>query len=105
GGIGAYKAVLVARELVLAGATVEPLLTRGALHFIGAATFEGITHTPVRTEVWEDIAADTHVAIARRADAVLVYPASAHILARMAAGLADDLLTTPILAARCPVLV
>lgn len=104
GGIAAYKAVLLARLLVKAGATVDAVLTRGATRFVGTATFEGITARPARTEVWEDIDRETHVALARAADAVVVYPATAHLLARAAAGLADDLLTTSLLAATCPVL-
>jgi phosphopantothenoylcysteine decarboxylase/phosphopantothenate--cysteine ligase len=104
GGIAAYKAVLLARLLVKAGATVDAVLTRGALQFVGAATFEGITGRPARTEVWEDVDTETHVALARAADAVVIYPATAHTLAKAAAGLADDLLTTSLLAATCPVL-
>ncbi len=103
GGIAAYKAVLLARLLLTAGATVDVVLTRGAASFVGAATFEGITGRPVRTEVWEDIPDETHVALARAADVVVVYPATAHLLARTASGLADDLLTTTLLAATCPV--
>jgi phosphopantothenoylcysteine decarboxylase/phosphopantothenate--cysteine ligase len=105
GGIAAYKAALVARLLVRAGATVDPVLTRGAGAFVGAATFEGITGRRCRTEVWEDVADETHVVLARAADAILVYPATAHLLARAATGLADDLLTTSLLAATCPVVV
>ncbi len=105
GGIAAYKAVLVARLLVTAGAQVDAVLTRGATRFVGTASFEGITGRPCRTEVWDDIDVETHVALARQADAVLVYPATAHTLARAATGLADDLLTTSLLAATCPVVV
>jgi phosphopantothenoylcysteine decarboxylase/phosphopantothenate--cysteine ligase len=104
GGIAAYKAALVARGLVTAGATVDVVMTAGARSFVGPATFEGITGRAVRSEVWEDIPDETHVALARAADAVVVYPATAHLLARAAAGLADDLLTTTLLAATCPVL-
>jgi phosphopantothenoylcysteine decarboxylase / phosphopantothenate---cysteine ligase len=105
GGIGAYKAALVARLLVGAGAVVDPVLTRGAERFIGAATFEGITGRRARTEVWTDIPDETHVALGRAADLALIYPASAHTLARLAHGLADDLLTTTLLAATCPLVV
>ncbi|MEX2324951.1 MAG: bifunctional phosphopantothenoylcysteine decarboxylase/phosphopantothenate--cysteine ligase CoaBC [Nitriliruptoraceae bacterium] len=105
GGIGAYKAAIVARQLVQAQAVVDVVLTRGATQFIGAATFAGITGRRVRTEVWEDIADDTHVALGRAAEAVLVYPATAHTLARFAQGFADDLLTTALLVARCPIVV
>lgn len=104
GGIAAYKAVLVARGLLTAGARVDVVMTRGAAAFIGAPTFEGITGNAVRTEVWEDIPDETHVALARAADLIVVYPATAHLLARAAHGLADDLLTTSLLAATCPVL-
>ena len=103
GGIAAYKAALVARGLVTAGATVDVVMTAGARTFVGPATFEGITGRPVRTEVWEDIPGETHVALARAADAIVVFPATAHLLAKAAAGLADDLLTTSLLAATCPV--
>lgn len=105
GGIAAYKAVLVVRRLVTAGATVDVVLTRGAERFVGAATFEGITGRPIRADVWEDIHADTHVAVGRAAEVALIYPATAHTLARLAGGLADDLLTTTLLAATCPVIV
>jgi phosphopantothenoylcysteine decarboxylase / phosphopantothenate---cysteine ligase len=105
GGIAAYKAALVARLLVGAGAVVDPVLTRGAERFVGAATFEGITGRPVRDQVWEDIPGETHVAIGRAADVVILYPATAHTIAKLAGGLADDLLTTTLLAATCPVVV
>ena len=105
GGIAAYKAAIVARLLVQAGAIVDPVLTRGAERFVGTATFEGITGRRVRAEVWSDIPDETHVALGRAADVALVYPATAHTLARLANGLADDLLTTTLLAATCPVVV
>lgn len=103
GGIAAYKAALVARGLVQAGAVVDVVMTDGARSFVGAPTFEGITGRKVRSEVWEDIPDETHVALARAADVVVVYPATAHLLAKAASGLADDLLTTTLLAATCPV--
>lgn len=102
GGIGAYKAALLARTLVQLGADVEVVLTRGGARFVGAATFEGLTGRPVRSEVWEGIAAETHVGLGRTADIAIVYPATAHTLAKLATGLADDLLTTTLLAARGP---
>lgn len=105
GGIAAYKAVLVARLLVRSGADVHVVPTRGALSMVGAPTFEGITGNPVRTEVWEGVEDETHVALARAADVIGVYPATAHTIARFAQGLADDLLTTSHLAATCPVVV
>jgi phosphopantothenoylcysteine decarboxylase / phosphopantothenate---cysteine ligase len=84
---------------------VDVVLTRGAERFIGAATFEGITGRPIRADVWDDVHADTHVAVGRAAQVALVYPATAHTLAKLAHGLADDLLTTTLLAATCPLLV
>jgi phosphopantothenoylcysteine decarboxylase / phosphopantothenate---cysteine ligase len=105
GGIAAYKAALVARLLVHAGATVDPVLTRGAERFVGTATFEGLTGRRARSDVWEDIPGETHVALGRAADVALIYPATAHTIAKLAGGLADDLLTTTLLAATCPLVV
>jgi phosphopantothenoylcysteine decarboxylase / phosphopantothenate---cysteine ligase len=104
-GIAAYKAALVARLLVHAGATVDPVLTRGAERFVGTATFEGLTGRRARSDVWEDIPGETHVALGRAADVALIYPASAHTIAKLAGGLADDLLSTTLLAATCPLVV
>jgi len=95
----------VARLLVGAGATVDTVLTRGGEHFVGAATFEGLTGRPVRTEVWQDVATQTHVGLGRSADVALIYPATAHIMAKLAGGFADDLLTTTLLAATCPLVI
>ena len=105
GGIAAYKAVLLARLLHGAGAEVDVVLTAGAERFVGAATFEGILARPVRSDVFADIPRETHVAAGRAADVAIVYPATAHTLARLAHGLADDLLTTTLLAATCPLVV
>ncbi len=105
GGIAAYKAVLAARLMVRSGADVHVVPTRGALKMIGAPTFEGITGNPVRTEVWEGVDTETHVALARSADVIGIYPTTAHTMARLAAGTADDLLTTSVLAATCHVVV
>ncbi len=103
GGIAAYKAPLVVRRLVKAGARVDVVLTRGGAHFVGAATFAGLTGRAVRQEVWDDIEHETHVALARHADVVAVYPATAHTMARAATGMADDLLTTTLVATTAPV--
>lgn len=105
GGIAAYKAASLARLLVGAGAIVDVVLTPSAERFVGAATFEGLTGRPVGREVWDDVAAGTHVSLGRVADVVLVYPATAHTIARLAGGLADDLLTNALLVTRAPVLV
>lgn len=105
GGIGAYKAAQLARLLVSAGAEVDTVLTRAAQHFVGEATFAGITGRPVRDTVWQDLHEDTHVSTGRRAEAMIVYPATAHTLARMATGLADDLLSTCALVVEGPIVV
>lgn len=98
GGIAAYKAALLVRALITDGADVEVVMSRGARMFIGPITFEGLTGRPVRSEVWEDVPDGTHVTLGRSADGIVVFPATAHTLARLAAGLADDLLTTTALA-------
>lgn len=103
GGIAAYKSAFLARRLVEAGAAVDVLLTRGAQRFIGAATFEGITGRPVHVDLWERPLA--HLELGARADAAVVAPATADLLSRLARGAADDLATTTLLAAACPVLV
>ncbi len=105
GGVAAYKAVLLARELSLRGALVDVIMTRGAREFVGAATFEAVTRRPVRTSLWERDAALDHVTVADRADLVLIAPATAHVIARLAAGIADDLLTALVLAAPGPIVI
>ena len=106
GSIAAYKAAHVARLLVKAGARVLPVMTASASHFLGAATLSGITGEPVRTGMWDpSFAGEMHVAIADQADVVLVVPATADFLARLAQGRADDLVAALALVARGPVLV
>lgn len=105
GGIAAYKAAPLVRLLLADGADVDVVMTRGAREFIGTVTFEGLTGRPVRTEVWEDVPDGTHVELGRGADALVIYPATAHTIARLAHGLADDLLTTTALAHEGPLLV
>ena len=92
------------RRLREAGNHVQVVATRSALEFIGAATFEALSGRPVLTGVFENVAEVEHVALGRRADLVVVVPATADLLARMAHGRADDLLTSTLLTARCPVL-
>lgn len=105
GGIAAYKCVLLARELMRRGADVDVVMSRGATEFVGAATFEGVTHRPVRTSLWERGGALDHLKLGQRADLVIVAPATANFLARAAAGMADDLLTSIVLASAAPVLI
>lgn len=103
GGIAAYKAVLLLRLLREQGHAVRVIPTRAALRFVGAPTFEALSGEPVSTEVFDDVPGVQHVALGQHADLVIVAPATADLMARAAAGLADDLLTTTLLAARCPV--
>jgi phosphopantothenoylcysteine decarboxylase/phosphopantothenate--cysteine ligase len=104
GGIAAYKACEVLRRLREAGNHVQVVATRAALQFIGAATFEALSGRPVRSGVFENVPDVEHVALGRRADLVVLVPTTADLLARMAQGRADDLLTSTLLTARCPVL-
>jgi phosphopantothenoylcysteine decarboxylase / phosphopantothenate---cysteine ligase len=104
GGIAAYKAATVVRQLTEAGHTVRVVPTESALRFIGAATFEALSGNPVHTGVWDDVHEVPHVRIGQEADLVVVAPATADLLARAVAGRADDLLTATLLTARCPVL-
>jgi phosphopantothenoylcysteine decarboxylase / phosphopantothenate---cysteine ligase len=105
GGIAAYKAAELARELMRAGAEVQPLLTAGGEAMVSRATFAALTGRRVPASVWEDPAAVEHVALARWGQVLMVAPATAHTLARLAAGLADDLLTSVALAFAGPVVV
>jgi phosphopantothenoylcysteine decarboxylase/phosphopantothenate--cysteine ligase len=102
GGIAAYKAAYLVRLLTQAGADVTVVMTPAALRFIGADTFAALTHHPVHSDVFEQPEAVLHVRLAREADAALVAPATANVLARLAHGLADDLLTSTLLEATCP---
>ncbi|MEQ6322812.1 bifunctional phosphopantothenoylcysteine decarboxylase/phosphopantothenate--cysteine ligase CoaBC [Mycobacterium canetti] len=104
GGIAAYKACTVVRQLTEAGHRVRVIPTESALRFVGAATFEALSGEPVRTGVFDDVPAVPHVHLGQQADLVVVAPATADLLARAAVGRADDLLTATLLTARCPVL-
>lgn len=104
GGIAAYKAVLLLRLLREQGHAVRVVPTRASLEFVGRATWEALSGEPVTTDVFEDVDQVAHVAIGKTADLVVVAPATADLLARAAAGRADDLLTATLLVARCPVL-
>ena len=105
GGIAAYKAAELARELLRAGAEVQPILTSAGEAMVSRATFAALTGRQVPASVWDDPAAVEHVALARWGQVLVVAPATAHTLARMAAGLADDLLTNVALAFHGPVVV
>jgi phosphopantothenoylcysteine decarboxylase / phosphopantothenate---cysteine ligase len=104
GGIAAYKACTVVRQLAEAGHEVRVIPTESALRFVGAATFEALSGQPVHTGVFSDVAEVPHVRLGQQADLVVVAPATADLLARAVHGRADDLLTATLLTARCPVL-
>lgn len=107
GGIAAYKAADLARRLQDAGAEVQVVMTESAQQFVTAMTFQALTGRPVRTSLWDPAAeaAMGHIELARWASAVLIAPASADFLARLALGLAGDLLGTVCLATEAPVTV
>jgi phosphopantothenoylcysteine decarboxylase/phosphopantothenate--cysteine ligase len=102
GGIAAYKAVGVIRLLVLAGHDVKVVATDAALRFVGRPTLEAISRNPVHTDLYEGVSAVRHVAIGQAADLIVVAPATANTIAKLAAGLADDLLGNTILASTAP---
>jgi phosphopantothenoylcysteine decarboxylase / phosphopantothenate---cysteine ligase len=104
GGIAAYKACTVVRQLTEAGHEVHVIPTEAALRFVGAATFEALSGHAVHTTVFDDVPAVPHVRLGQQADLVVVAPATADLLARAVHGRADDLLTATLLTARCPVL-
>lgn len=105
GGIAAYKVVQVARDLAKLGADVRVIMTRSANRFVGEQTFAALTGNPVSNELFGAGADVPHVELARGADLMIVAPATANVIAKMAAGLADDLLSATLLTATCSVLV
>jgi phosphopantothenoylcysteine decarboxylase/phosphopantothenate--cysteine ligase len=107
GGVAAFKACELARELQRRGATVQVVMTEAATQFIGPATFQALTGRPVYSDAWDGRIANgmPHIDLSRGADAILVAPATADFMAKLAHGLADDLLSTLALARDCPLLV
>jgi phosphopantothenoylcysteine decarboxylase / phosphopantothenate---cysteine ligase len=105
GGIAAYKAVGVVRELVLAGHDVHVVPTPSALRFVGLPTWQAISRNDVTADLFDHVAEVRHVALGQSADLIVVAPATANTLAKLAAGLADDLLGTTILASTAPLVV
>jgi phosphopantothenoylcysteine decarboxylase / phosphopantothenate---cysteine ligase len=102
-GIAAYKACELLRRLTESGHRVRVVPTPDSLHFVGAATWAALSGQPVTATVWEGAHEVPHVRLGQEADLVFVAPATADLLARAAAGRADDLLTSVLLTARCPV--
>ncbi len=107
GGIAAYKAAELARLFVKAGVAVDVVMTEAATRFVTPTTFQALTGRPVATDLWTSGASNAmdHIAISRGADGIVVAPASADFLAKLAHGRADDLLSTLCLARECPLLV
>jgi phosphopantothenoylcysteine decarboxylase / phosphopantothenate---cysteine ligase len=103
GGIAAYKSATLLRLLREGGHTVRVVPTRASLQFVGVATWAALSGQPVATDVWDDVHQVPHVALGQQADLVVVAPATADLLARAVHGRADDLLTSVLLTARCPV--
>ncbi len=103
GGIAAYKACTLLRLFTESGFDVTVVPTASALKFVGVPTWAALSGNPVATDVWTDVHEVPHVRLGQHADLVVVAPATAHLVARAAHGLADDLLTNILLTARCPV--
>ena len=107
GGVAAYKAAELARLLTQNGVEVQTVMTEAACQFINSATFQSLTGQPVYTNLWETNASYNmaHINLSRDADMILIAPASADFIAKIANGLADDLLTALCLARDCQLLV
>jgi phosphopantothenoylcysteine decarboxylase / phosphopantothenate---cysteine ligase len=107
GGIAAYKTAEIASQLTQAGASVNVIMTEEAIEFISPVTFRALTGRPVVTEMF-DLASEfsiEHVSLAQAADVVVIAPATANIIAKLAAGIADDMLCCTVLATKAPVLI
>lgn len=105
GGIAAYKAVGVVRALVLAGHDVHVVATDAALRFVGRPTLEALSRNPVHTDLYEGVAEVRHVAIGQAAELIVIAPATANTIGKLAAGLADDLLGNTVLASTAPLVI
>ena len=107
GGIAAYKAADLVRRLRDAGATVQVAMTESAQRFVGAQTFQAVSGLPVRTSLWDAAAEQAmgHIELARWADDILIAPATANTIAKLAHGFADDLVSTLCLATEAPIAV
>ncbi len=105
GGIAAYKSALLARLLIGGGAEVQVVMTPAATRFVGPDTFAALTRRPVHSDVFEQTDVVLHVRLAHEAELAVVAPATANVLAKLALGLADDLLTSALLEATCPLVV
>ena len=104
GGVAAFKAVEICRRLTVLGAHVTPVLTEAALHFVGKATFDALASESAITSMWDGVDPSPHTTLGKSADLILVAPATADLMARAAAGMANDVLTATLLASAAPVL-
>jgi phosphopantothenoylcysteine decarboxylase/phosphopantothenate--cysteine ligase len=105
GGIAAYKAAALTSFLVQRGDRVDVILTEGAQQFIGPLTFASLTRNPVLTSLWDAPETIPHISLVRAADVLAIVPATANLIAKLARGIADDLLTNAALAARIPIVI
>jgi phosphopantothenoylcysteine decarboxylase / phosphopantothenate---cysteine ligase len=105
GGIAAYKAVGVIRALVLEGHSVHVVATEAALRFVGRPTLEAISRNPVQTDLYDGVAEVRHVALGQSADLIVIAPATANSIAKLANGFADDLLGNTVLASTAPLVI
>ncbi len=107
GGVAAYKAAELARLLAQDGIDVQTIMTQSACHFVGPVTFQSLTGNPVYTDLWETNVVHNmaHINLSRNVDMILVAPASADFIARLASGMANDLLATLCLARDCPIMI
>lgn len=107
GGVAAYKSVELVRRLRDRGIDVQVVMTENAEHFVGTTTFQAVSGQPVRTTLWDDAAeaAMGHIELARWPDAIVIAPATANTLAKLAYGMADDLVSTLCLATTSPIYV
>jgi len=105
GGIAAYKAILLCRQLVDAGAHVVPIMTESALKFVGRATFDALASEPVQTVIFDGANPIPHTRLGQTADLIVVAPATARLIGAYAAGISDDLLTATLIATEAPVVI
>src|SRR5512136_1408641 len=106
GGIAAYKAVELLRLLTKAGANVHVIMTKGAMEFVTPLTFQTLSMNPVSTSLFNLISEREigHISLADRADLFIIAPATANVIGKLAGGIADDMLTTTVMATKAPVL-
>jgi phosphopantothenoylcysteine decarboxylase/phosphopantothenate--cysteine ligase len=105
GGIAAYKAAALASRLVQRGAVLDVVLTEDALRFVGSTTFAALSRRPVHSSLWERADEIPHIRLARECEVVAIVPATANTIAKLALGLADDLLTNVVLATQAPLVI